>query len=67
MQFVYDSGVTEEALEESLRERIADARELEAHDEGVASALLLSLQDETERVRREVKQQESELDVLRER
>lgn len=53
--------MSEEALNASLKDRIEEARELETHDEGVASVLLLGLQDETERLQNELRKRDVDI------
>ena len=62
-QHIQDTGVSEETLEASLQDRIEEAKELELHDEGVASVLLVSLQDETERLHHELKRREADIEA----
>ena len=54
--------MSEEDLDVSLRDRIEEARELELHDEGVASVLLVSLQDVAERLQNEIKSREADIE-----
>ena len=61
VQHIQDSGMSEEALDANLKDNLEEARELEVHDEGVASVLLVSLQEETERLRIEVKRREADI------
>ena len=53
--------MSEETLDASLKDRIEEAKELETHDEGVASVLLVSLQDEVESLHAELKSRDNDI------
>ena len=67
LQHIQDSGVPEGSLDESLKERIEEAQELEMHDEEVASVLLVSLMEEAQRMRADVRSQERDIKTLNSR
>lgn len=59
-QKIQESGISEESLEADLRERLQEVDDLDAHDEGVASVLLVSLQGEAEKLRADLRACEAE-------
>ena len=67
LQHIQDTGVSEESLDDDLKERIQGATELEMHDEGVASVLLASLQGEFAELENGLRHRETELAQLRNR
>lgn len=67
LQVLHDSNVPQEALDASLKEKLARAEKSRAYNEDVASVLLVSLQDEAHRLRSEVKSKDSHLEALNRR
>ena len=66
-QKIHDSGVSEEDLDEDLRTRVQEAEDLSLYDEGVASVLLVSSQEETRNLKRQLEDCHAQISRLHSR